>query len=64
MIWEVRVRRHTRGGHDKVEAWRPRQPKISPKSEAIRELLRRALQVEDRRFTKQPAAGNAKGAPG
>jgi len=42
--------------HDRVEAWRRRQPKIPPKSEAIRELLRRGLQAEERRLKKEPTA--------
>jgi hypothetical protein len=42
--------------HDRVEAWRRKQPKIPPKSEAIRELLRRGLQAEERRLAREPAA--------
>lgn len=42
--------------HDRVEAWRRRQPKIPPKSEAVRELLRRGLQAEERRLAREPAA--------
>jgi hypothetical protein len=32
-----------------LEDWRRRQPKIPPRSDAIRELLRRALEAEQRR---------------
>jgi hypothetical protein len=32
-----------------LEDWRRRQPKIPPRSHAIRELLRRALEAEQRR---------------
>jgi hypothetical protein len=42
--------------HDKVEAWRRRQPKIPPRSEALRELLRRALQAEERGVAKEHTA--------
>jgi hypothetical protein len=42
--------------HDSVEAWRRRQKKIPPKSEAVRELLRRGVQAEERRLAKKPTA--------
>jgi hypothetical protein len=32
-----------------LEDWRRRQPKIPPRSDAIRELLKRALEAEQRR---------------
>ena len=35
-----------------LEDWRRRQPKIPPRSGAIRELLKRALEAEQRRRTR------------
>ena len=41
---------------DKVDEWRRRQPHIPSRSEALRQLLRRALQAEDHQhMTEHPA---------
>ena len=41
---------------ERVDEWRRRQPTIPPRSEALRELLHLALQVEDRRHAKEHPA--------
>ena len=41
---------------DRVDDWRRRQPEIPPRSEALRELIRRALQAEDLQHTKEHPA--------
>jgi metal-responsive CopG/Arc/MetJ family transcriptional regulator len=41
---------------ERVDDWRRRQPNIPARSEALRELLRRALQAEDRQHKREHPA--------
>jgi Arc/MetJ-type ribon-helix-helix transcriptional regulator len=43
---------------DSLENWRRAQGKIPPRSDAIRELLKRALEAEQRRRTRPMDAPN------
>jgi hypothetical protein len=40
---------------ERVDAWRGRQATFPGRAPAIRELMRRALQVEERKLTKDSA---------
>jgi hypothetical protein len=41
---------------DRLDDWRRLQPTIPPRSEALRELIRRALHAEDRQHGKERPA--------
>jgi metal-responsive CopG/Arc/MetJ family transcriptional regulator len=41
---------------EQVDDWRRRQPEIPPRSEAVRELIRRALQAENHQHNKERPA--------
>ena len=41
---------------DQVDDWRRRQPEIPPRSEAVRELIRRGLKAEERHQSKEQTA--------
>lgn len=41
---------------NRLDDWRRRQPSLLPRSEALRELMRRALQAEDGQHTKEHPA--------
>jgi metal-responsive CopG/Arc/MetJ family transcriptional regulator len=41
---------------DRVDNWRRQQAAIPPRSEALRELIRRALHAEERRQSERQAA--------